>query len=269
MHSQTSVAIPDHPTTTSGTGSNSSRLSKIVNEFAEETGVFSLSLLRRGVSRAEALFWIIATTFFVYCTARDLTSVTLAFLREDTLSLTTHVAGPAIVLDPAPALSFTHGFDKFHFQDLPTPGKLEKMVDDLLVAIRNSSDVDGVSMDAGLFELSATMLEAMSANEYALLMAESDPGVNDSISLEWASQYTRRDNFPLIQASVANVFARFRSANVSFSKLLKIVASHACTKLGFTVELPNDPSAGRRQTFTKACSPANIRAFDNVWLGCK
>lgn len=117
---------------------NSGRLSAILDEFADETGVFGLNLLRSKLSRVEFAFWIICTSFFTYCTIRDLTSVSHSFLDQDTLSLTSQKTNVTIFLDPT--FDLQQEFGKFNFQGLPSDADLEKIIDNFTVWFRNYTD---------------------------------------------------------------------------------------------------------------------------------
>src|SRR5262249_48288861 len=114
------------------------RFAEIVDEFAEETAIVGPSFLLAKLSRIEWAFWICCTLFFSFCTARDIANVTLAFLRQDTLSLTSEITNSTIVLDPAPTFVFTHGLGAFDFPNLfPDVEQLDSMVDDFLAGFKN------------------------------------------------------------------------------------------------------------------------------------
>jgi len=146
---------------------NFGRLSAILDEFADETGVFGLNLLRSRLSRVEFAFWIICTSFFTYCTIRDLTSVSHSFLDQDTLSLTSQITNVTIFLDPT--FDLHQEFGKFNFQGLPSDVDLKKIIDNFTVWFRNYTDeTPSRTMEPVIFELTATMLFLITGGENAL-----------------------------------------------------------------------------------------------------
>jgi len=175
-----------------------------MDEFAEETGVFGLNVLRTRLSRTEKMFWVLCTLFFAYCNARDLMTVTLSYLSEDTLSLTSQIMNSNILLSPT--ISFTLNLNEFDFLNLPAnKTHIEQEVEDFIAVFQNFTLP--ATVDETIFELVISMLEDMTANENAIFSPSLATGTEN---LEWASEYTNRADFGFIQASTGTVYKRFR-----------------------------------------------------------
>src|SRR5690349_17985628 len=78
----------------------------VMEFFAEETGVYGLSLQRPHVPRSERIFWAIITIVFSALTVNDLYGLFDTFSSEPTLTAVTITTNSSVYFDPPPMVSF-------------------------------------------------------------------------------------------------------------------------------------------------------------------
>src|SRR5271156_4863865 len=75
-----------------------------VEDFAEETGVYGLNLMRQRVPRIEKVFWIGLTIIFTGLTINDLREVIKVYAEGETLTSVSLNDESIITFDPPPTV---------------------------------------------------------------------------------------------------------------------------------------------------------------------
>src|SRR5690348_3888543 len=73
-------------------------------EFADETGVFGLNLLRQQVTKVEKVFWVILTLGFAVITINDLRNVIKTYAEGETLTSVSLSNDESIIFHPPPTV---------------------------------------------------------------------------------------------------------------------------------------------------------------------
>src|SRR5579862_484624 len=73
-----------------------------LDDFADETGIYGLNLMRQRIPKTERILWLSLTIIFTAFTIRDLRIVIKTFMDDETLTSVTLNDNEPITFDPPP-----------------------------------------------------------------------------------------------------------------------------------------------------------------------
>src|SRR5690349_8862371 len=86
-----------------------------MEDFAEETDIFGLNLMRPRIGKVEKVFWILCVIVCICLTARELHHLTVAYQSEATVTVAKHKIDFPMELKSSPTLALLNPFRQFTF----------------------------------------------------------------------------------------------------------------------------------------------------------
>lgn len=189
-----------------------------LENFADETGVFGLNLMRNYLSKTEKIFWIFATCVFTVLTVHDLRTVVNVYMADETLTSVSLNEDEPITFDPAPTMQI-HKHESFLLPEANISNdSLRQILETTFAVTMNPKTIPEV-----LFYINLRLFNHIS--------------IGIEVPTLYPNLYTKPDK---IDWDLLIAYNFYRKNNISLVHLQKVTGTMLCEWIGFSIKLPGE-----------------------------